>query len=143
LTGSERRIRAGRSTSRSSRSSGAAADRRPAGSTTDPARLPKTCISNLLDRGLLSIEDAQERQPFPTPDGEEPGLAPLALVYKSLQAVKTFGALPPQDELLKDTIQLVDEAMNKAVNAPAEAPSTSDSSDRRRSLREVSAERDI
>jgi hypothetical protein len=39
----------------------------------------------------------------------------LALIYKSLQAVKTFGALPPQDELLNDTIQLVDQAVNRAV----------------------------
>jgi hypothetical protein len=39
----------------------------------------------------------------------------LALVHKSLQAVKTLGALPPQDELLSDTMQLVDLAMAKAV----------------------------
>jgi hypothetical protein len=39
----------------------------------------------------------------------------LALIYKSLQAAKTLGALPPQDELLDDTIQLVDQALNRAV----------------------------
>ena len=39
----------------------------------------------------------------------------LALIYKSLQAAKTVGALPPQDELLNDTIQLVDQALNRAV----------------------------
>jgi hypothetical protein len=39
----------------------------------------------------------------------------LALIYKSLQATKTLGALPPQDELLDDTIQLVDRALNRAV----------------------------
>jgi hypothetical protein len=39
----------------------------------------------------------------------------LALIYKSLQAVKTLGALPPQDELLEDTIQLVDQALNDAI----------------------------
>ncbi len=39
----------------------------------------------------------------------------LALIYKSLQAVKTLGALPLQDEVLNDTIQLVDEALDKAV----------------------------
>jgi hypothetical protein len=39
----------------------------------------------------------------------------LALIYKSLQAVKTLGALPPQDELLNDTIQLVDQALNRAA----------------------------
>jgi hypothetical protein len=39
----------------------------------------------------------------------------LALVYKSLQAVKTLGALPPQDELLNDTIQLVDQALSNAI----------------------------
>jgi hypothetical protein len=39
----------------------------------------------------------------------------LALVYKALQAVKTLGALPPQDERLNDTIQLVDLVMREAV----------------------------
>jgi hypothetical protein len=39
----------------------------------------------------------------------------LALIYKSLQAVKTLGALPPEDELLEDTIRLVDEALNDAI----------------------------
>jgi hypothetical protein len=39
----------------------------------------------------------------------------LALIHKSLQAAKTLGALPPQDELLNDTIQLVDQALNKAI----------------------------
>jgi hypothetical protein len=41
--------------------------------------------------------------------------AELALIYKTLQAAKTLGALPPQDELLNDTIQLVDQALNRAV----------------------------
>ena len=41
--------------------------------------------------------------------------AELALIYKSLQAAKALGALPPQDELLNDTIQLVDQALNRAV----------------------------
>jgi len=43
------------------------------------------------------------------------GFGELALVYKSLQAVKTLGALPPQDELLNDTIQLVDQALRRAI----------------------------
>jgi hypothetical protein len=41
--------------------------------------------------------------------------AELALVYKSLQAVKTLGASPAQDELLDDTIQLVDQALKGRV----------------------------
>jgi hypothetical protein len=36
----------------------------------------------------------------------------LALIYKSLEAVKTLGVLPPQDELLADTIQVVDQSLN-------------------------------
>ena len=40
----------------------------------------------------------------------------LALIYKSLQAAKTLGALPPQDELLNDTIDLVDQALTRAVH---------------------------
>jgi hypothetical protein len=39
----------------------------------------------------------------------------LALIYKSLQAAKTLGALPPQDDLLTDTIQVVDQALNRAI----------------------------
>ena len=38
----------------------------------------------------------------------------LALIYKSLLAVKTLGALPPHDELLDDSIQIVDHALNAA-----------------------------
>jgi hypothetical protein len=39
----------------------------------------------------------------------------LALVYKSLQAAKTLGALPEENELLDDTIQLVDQVLNGAL----------------------------
>ena len=39
----------------------------------------------------------------------------LALIYRSLQAVKTLGALPSEEELLDDTIQLVDQALNDAI----------------------------
>jgi hypothetical protein len=40
----------------------------------------------------------------------------LSLVHKSLQAVRTIGALPPRDELLEDTIELVDQALDRAVH---------------------------
>jgi len=39
----------------------------------------------------------------------------VALIYKSLQAVKTLGALASEDELLDDTIQLVDQALSGAL----------------------------
>ena len=39
----------------------------------------------------------------------------LALIYKSLQAAKALGALSSEDELLEDTIQLVDQALNDAI----------------------------
>ena len=39
----------------------------------------------------------------------------LTLIYKSLQAAKTLGALPAQDELLNDTIQLIDQALNRTA----------------------------
>jgi hypothetical protein len=39
----------------------------------------------------------------------------LALIHKSLQAVRTLGVLPPRDELLDDTILLVDQALDAAV----------------------------
>jgi hypothetical protein len=37
----------------------------------------------------------------------------LSLIYRSLQAAKTLGALP-EDELLDNTIQLVDQALTGA-----------------------------
>jgi hypothetical protein len=39
----------------------------------------------------------------------------LALIHKSLQAVKTLSVLPPQDEVLGDTMHLVDLALAEAV----------------------------
>ena len=39
----------------------------------------------------------------------------LALIYTCLEAVKTLRALPPQDELLNDTIELVDQALSDAI----------------------------
>ena len=42
----------------------------------------------------------------------------LALIYQSLQAPKTVAALPSQDELLNDTIQIFDLALNRAVSEP-------------------------
>ena len=39
----------------------------------------------------------------------------LVLIFKALQAVKTLDGLPRQDELLDDTIDLVDRALSAAV----------------------------
>jgi hypothetical protein len=39
----------------------------------------------------------------------------LSFIYRSLQAAKTLRALPPQDELLEDTIRLVDQALQGAL----------------------------
>jgi hypothetical protein len=39
----------------------------------------------------------------------------LALIHKSLLAVRTLGVLPPRDELLDDTILLVDQALDATV----------------------------
>ncbi len=39
----------------------------------------------------------------------------LVLIHKALQAVKTIGALPPQDDLLNDTMQMVDVTLNAFV----------------------------
>jgi hypothetical protein len=55
-----------------------------------------------LDPGLRKSRDLEVRFTF-----EE-----LALIYKSLEAIKTLGLLPPQDELLEDTIQVVDQRLN-------------------------------
>jgi hypothetical protein len=45
----------------------------------------------------------------------------LALIHKSLQAVRTLAVLPPQDELLDDTIEVVDRALEQAVRTPLRA----------------------
>ena len=39
----------------------------------------------------------------------------LTLIHKSLLAIRALGAFAPQDELLDDTIHLVDLALNEAV----------------------------
>ena len=39
----------------------------------------------------------------------------LTLIHKALHAVKTLGALPPQDELLNDTPHIVDLMLDRAV----------------------------
>jgi hypothetical protein len=39
----------------------------------------------------------------------------LSLIYRSLQAAKTLGAVPTENELLDDTIQLVDQALRGAI----------------------------
>lgn len=39
----------------------------------------------------------------------------LTLVHRSLEAVKTLGAFERQGELLNDTIDLVDRALNEAA----------------------------
>ena len=39
----------------------------------------------------------------------------LVLVHKSLQAAKTLGSLGPENELLDDTMQLVDLALTAAL----------------------------
>ena len=43
----------------------------------------------------------------------------LVLIYRSLQAVKTLRALPPEDELLDGTMQLVDQALAQAFRESA------------------------
>ena len=39
----------------------------------------------------------------------------LALIYKSLLAARALGVWPPRDELLDDTMQVVDQALDEAV----------------------------
>jgi hypothetical protein len=62
-----------------------------------------------VERNVAAVRAAAEMYELKLGFGE------LALIYKSLQAVKTLGALPPQDELLGDIIELVDQALKKAV----------------------------
>jgi hypothetical protein len=57
---------------------------------------------------LLRVADAQTHELRLT-YGE------LSLVYRALQAARTLGALPEENELLDDTIQVVDQALNGAL----------------------------
>lgn len=41
----------------------------------------------------------------------------LALIYRSLQAAKTLRALPDESELLDDALQLIDQALRRAISA--------------------------
>ena len=60
---------------------------------------------------VTSEQSARERNHVLTLTFDE-----LALIYASLQAVKTLSAaLPPQEDLLNDTMQVVDQALNDAV----------------------------
>jgi hypothetical protein len=43
------------------------------------------------------------------------GLRQMDLIYRSLQAVRTLGLVARQDELLTDTLQLIDVALDEAV----------------------------
>jgi hypothetical protein len=42
----------------------------------------------------------------------------LVMIRKSLQAVQTLAVLPRRDELLDDTIEVVDQALTDAVRIP-------------------------
>lgn len=45
----------------------------------------------------------------------------LAMIHKSLQVVRTLDVVPPQDELLDDTMQLIDRALVEAVHTAIRA----------------------
>jgi hypothetical protein len=52
--------------------------------------------------------------------GEEPimlklGFLELDLIHRSLEAVRTLGLVAPQDDLLTDTLQLIDVALEEAA----------------------------
>jgi hypothetical protein len=54
------------------------------------------------------------------PNDEQPielklGFRQLALIYSSLEAIRTLGLVERQDDLLTDTLQLIDAALAKAV----------------------------
>jgi hypothetical protein len=76
---------------------------------------------------ILNLEPKERRAVRPRlrvlsspPVNEEPlaielSFRQLALIRRSLEAVRTLGVYPPQDELLGDTIHLVDLALKKAA----------------------------
>jgi ubiquitin C-terminal hydrolase len=85
-------------------------------------------VSGISNRLRANVESTRPSLSLVTPQAEpgwrkaeeqtyelELSFDALTLIYKSLQAAKALGALPPQDELLNDTIQLVDQALNRAA----------------------------
>jgi hypothetical protein len=77
-------------------------------------------LSSETNRPTLRLAPTQPRRIRQTWCTDEPPIElrlsfrELTLIHKSLQAVKTLGA-HEQDELLNDTMQLVDVALNEAV----------------------------
>jgi hypothetical protein len=67
---------------------------------------------------LKLVSPAPNQEPTREKEGRRQKLkvsvAELALIYKSLEAAKTLHLVPPQDELLEDTMQLVDQALRNA-----------------------------
>jgi hypothetical protein len=74
-----------------------------------------------LKAAMSSIQELPADLRHPWRGGEETHalnltFGELVLIYKALQAVQTLDALPRQDELLNDTMELVDRALTAVVS---------------------------
>jgi hypothetical protein len=49
------------------------------------------------------------------PIGLKLGFRQLVLIHRSLEAMRTLGLIQPQDDLVTDTLQLIDVALDEAV----------------------------
>ena len=65
-----------------------------------------------LERARASISAARHDE---QPNVLRLSFDELAVIYKSLQAAKTLGVLPPEDEFLDDTMELVDQALKNVI----------------------------
>lgn len=64
----------------------------------------------------LGARPANSRRPSNTPELElKLSFEELTLIYKSLLAAKSLGVLSQEDELVDDTIQRVDQALDGAA----------------------------
>jgi hypothetical protein len=69
----------------------------------------------------MSVVDLIERHGTSARDGSSPpiqlklGYHELDLIHRSLEAVRTLGLVERQDELLTDTLQLIDVALEEAT----------------------------
>jgi hypothetical protein len=70
-------------------------------------------------RPRLRLVSSPPKEGLPQPSEEwrqdvKLSVAELDLIYKSLAAARTLHVVAPQDELLEDTMQVVDQALRNA-----------------------------
>jgi hypothetical protein len=81
------------------------------GHATDGASRPSLRLVTMPPPRMEAAWIASEEQPIEL----KLGFRQLDLIYRSLQAISTLGLVPRQDDLLTDTLQLIDVALEEAA----------------------------